>query len=488
MSLSSTTMKNNYTGNGTTNVYAYGFKIFDEDDLRVIVVDSDGVETVLTKTTDYTVSGVLSSSGGNVTLVNASQAWLDSSGYLKTGYSMVIIRSPELKQESYFRNQGSYFPETHESQFDKIVMLLQLLNNGVSRAPKLKETSTATAPSFPTPSAGKGLYFDADGNLQVTTLNINELTLSDTLVDTINVTAGVADAAKVPRTADADGLLDDSFIRGTSTTSGAATGSKPVRTHSDGFLVPSLLSRRYFIDERTATGSIGFGSSGFELCDTSGGSIVLTDTTSTTIAGRVLIFYKSTSDAYTVTFDPYSSKTIDGASTAVMCATEDEVRACICDSDGNWTTIYHYVPHRVTSFTPSWTNLAVGTGGSAANTGAWWRQGKFMCGYARAILGTSGASVGTSPRFDIPGGYTYDTTIGSQGAIYPVGIVGIHDSGTAFYNGACYVTINDIYAMASTWTGSYSTPTNVTGAIPMTWAAGDILYVEFKIPITEWSY
>ena len=68
MTVSSTTTKNSYSGNGSTTVFAYGFKVFDEDDLTVILrTDATGAEAVQSITTHYTVSGVGAASGGNVT-------------------------------------------------------------------------------------------------------------------------------------------------------------------------------------------------------------------------------------------------------------------------------------------------------------------------------------------------------------------------------------------------------------------------------------
>ena len=59
MTVSSTTTRNSYSGDGSTTVFAYGFKIFDDDDITVIVrTNATGAESVQTKTTDYTVSGV----------------------------------------------------------------------------------------------------------------------------------------------------------------------------------------------------------------------------------------------------------------------------------------------------------------------------------------------------------------------------------------------------------------------------------------------
>ena len=58
MTISSTTDRNDYTGNASTGTYAYGYKIFANTDLVATVRDTDGVETTLTLTTHYTVTGV----------------------------------------------------------------------------------------------------------------------------------------------------------------------------------------------------------------------------------------------------------------------------------------------------------------------------------------------------------------------------------------------------------------------------------------------
>ena len=68
MTVSSSTNRVSYSGNGTLTTFAYTFKVFDEGDLTVILRASDGTETVQTITTHYTVSGVGDAGGGNVRL------------------------------------------------------------------------------------------------------------------------------------------------------------------------------------------------------------------------------------------------------------------------------------------------------------------------------------------------------------------------------------------------------------------------------------
>ena len=50
MTISSTTVKNSYSGNGSTTAFAYTFKIFANTDLQVIIRSSTGTETVKTLT------------------------------------------------------------------------------------------------------------------------------------------------------------------------------------------------------------------------------------------------------------------------------------------------------------------------------------------------------------------------------------------------------------------------------------------------------
>lgn len=131
MTVSSETSRVEYTGNGATSVYAYTFKIFDESELLVTRRNLSDVETTLVLNTDYTVSGVGVSSGGNVTL---------TAGNLTSGFILTIRRVRELKQETEFRNQSEFYPELHETAFDKLVMIDQQQQDEINRSLKLAET------------------------------------------------------------------------------------------------------------------------------------------------------------------------------------------------------------------------------------------------------------------------------------------------------------------------------------------------------------
>jgi hypothetical protein len=141
MTIASTTNRNGYTGNGANDTYAYTFKIYDESQIKVFVKEtSTGEQTELDLGTDFTVTGVGESSGGTVVLVDNGQAWLDAQGDLDTGYTIAIRRVVALTQETDIRNQGDFFAETHEDQFDKTVMIHQQQQDEIDRSAKLPDS------------------------------------------------------------------------------------------------------------------------------------------------------------------------------------------------------------------------------------------------------------------------------------------------------------------------------------------------------------
>lgn len=166
MTISSTTSRNDYTGNGAVNTYAYGFKIFANTDLKVTVRDTADAELpTLTLTTDYTVTDVGEDGGGNIVLVDSSQSWL-TGGFLTTNYDITIRRVRPLTQDTDIRNQGDFFPEVHEDQFDREVMIAQQQQDEIDRSLKVDETDPALGLTIPAVSvrASKFLAFDASGD------------------------------------------------------------------------------------------------------------------------------------------------------------------------------------------------------------------------------------------------------------------------------------------------------------------------------------
>lgn len=153
MSLSSTTNRNDYTGNGSVSTYSYTFPIVANSDLLVVVADTASPPNLSTLTigTDYTVSGAGVAAGGSITLVSAGQSWL-TTGNLTLNYKLILLRIRPLTQTTDVRNQGVYYPGIIEDEFDGLVMIDQQQQEQLNRAVTLPKNllSSAFNPVLPT--------------------------------------------------------------------------------------------------------------------------------------------------------------------------------------------------------------------------------------------------------------------------------------------------------------------------------------------------
>ena len=161
MTISSTTVKVSYSGNGSTTVFAYTFKILDDNEIQVIIRSSTGTETVKTITTHYTVSGVGSSGGGNITFLTAPTAT----------QTVVLRRLTTQTQETDYIANDPFPADSHEDALDRITMVAQEIQEELGRSIKLSKTNTITSTEFTvsaTDRANKILAFDTNGEISVT--------------------------------------------------------------------------------------------------------------------------------------------------------------------------------------------------------------------------------------------------------------------------------------------------------------------------------
>jgi hypothetical protein len=162
MTISSTTVKNSYSGNGTLDTFNYTFKVFADADIQVIIRDATATETVKTLTTHYTVTGAGSASGGTIVF---------TAGNIPSATETVVIRraSPQTQAIDYIANDP--FPaESHEEGLDRSMMAIQQLQEEIDRSIKLSRTNTMTSTEFAvgsTDRAGKIFGFDDNGELVV---------------------------------------------------------------------------------------------------------------------------------------------------------------------------------------------------------------------------------------------------------------------------------------------------------------------------------
>ena len=161
MTVSSSTNRVSYSGNGSTTVFAYTFKVFDQDDLTVIIRSADGTETVKTITTDYTVSGVGNDGGGNVTFGTAPAS----------GETVVVLREQDLVQELDLVPNDPFPAEVLESALDKLTFMVQQHEEELGRTIKASRTNTITGAEFTISAvnrANKIFAFDSAGDVSIT--------------------------------------------------------------------------------------------------------------------------------------------------------------------------------------------------------------------------------------------------------------------------------------------------------------------------------
>lgn len=194
------------TANGLTTVFPYNFKIAAAEDLAVAL---DGVK----QTSGYSVSGVGSDSGGNVTFAVAPA----------NGVKVVIYLSPVLKRTEDYQQFGDWIASIVNLDFDRIWLALQSLSQTLVRTIKLP-VDTTTEQSITQSAAAranKGIKFDGFGNLILSTYDPDDAQ-----------TAGASAAAAAAAAAASQSAAANSEENAAASAAAAAASPVAAPTHS----------------------------------------------------------------------------------------------------------------------------------------------------------------------------------------------------------------------------------------------------------------
>ncbi len=156
MTVSTSTSRVSYAGDGASTAFPTDFEFFDDTDLAVILKDANGVETTQTLTTDYTVSGG-AGSDGTVTMLVAPAS----------GESLIIQRALPYTQGINYIANDSFPAETHERGLDKLVMMVQQVLTMVGRKVGVSDGFDLTGIDLTLPTtftAGKYLLINGTGD------------------------------------------------------------------------------------------------------------------------------------------------------------------------------------------------------------------------------------------------------------------------------------------------------------------------------------
>lgn len=154
-----------YNGNGNAKEFAFEFKILNASDIKVLLVNADGTEKLLTK--DYFVDIEKSVVRYPGYAPGAELPLEQQPPILPTGSKLVLYREVPITQQTKL---DQFWPfNVIEAALDKLTIICQQLSDGFSRCLKLSESVPKDVnPTIPV-EAGKSFRWSDDGKKIVLT-------------------------------------------------------------------------------------------------------------------------------------------------------------------------------------------------------------------------------------------------------------------------------------------------------------------------------
>lgn len=160
-----------YTATAGQTEFPYTFPIFQDADL---VIDVDG--SVKTLSDDYTVSGATDDTGGYVTFTSP----------LAGGEIVTIYRDTVIERTSDFPQNGPWFSDATNDDFDRLTVIAQELRQALRRSIRFpmsaEETDLGTELSPIDEWKSRFLYIDANGRMEPAVVIDGLQTLSPSII------------------------------------------------------------------------------------------------------------------------------------------------------------------------------------------------------------------------------------------------------------------------------------------------------------------
>lgn len=164
MTVNNVSSKITYAANGVATAFSFFFSAVSASDIHVFVTNASGVTTEVppsqfTAALSPPIPPNPTSASGAVTYPLAGPP-------LATGNFLTIARIAPLDQDTSISNQSIIYPPIIEQALDSLALLIQQLNDLMSRSIKVPVNETGPA-QLPGVDARKNRYavFDASGNL-----------------------------------------------------------------------------------------------------------------------------------------------------------------------------------------------------------------------------------------------------------------------------------------------------------------------------------
>lgn len=162
MAISTLLNRISYAGDGLSVAFAYPYPYFAQEDLKVVLKLSTGVEVAKTLTTHYTVSPTEGTDGavaasGTVTMITAPAV----------GETLTLYSDPAASQEIALTENEAIPAPTLNGGYDKLTLMVQRLKDRADRSMRKSEGLAATFdPTLPIDlnTANKALVVNAAGD------------------------------------------------------------------------------------------------------------------------------------------------------------------------------------------------------------------------------------------------------------------------------------------------------------------------------------
>lgn len=328
MTISSTTNREAYSGNGSTTVFSFPYYFLANADLKVYLRDETlGTETLQVITTNYTVTGAGVLAGGSVTMLVAPP----------TGYSLVIYRDTAPTQGLDLRENDSLPAEEVEKALDRLTMVTQRLADRVGRVIGLTDAFTDTF------DASLPALIEADRALIInsTADGFSLGPTADEIEGAAAEAAAAAASAAAAATAETNAELAETNAEASEVAAAASAAS-----------AASQLASAFFRDvvyKTNADSPITIGTSDngklFSL-DSSGGAITINLPQVSAVTLPFNVAFKLKTSGNPVTINRAGTDVIDGATTKTMTLASEGTLLVADDTPAldEWTSF---------SFTPS---------------------------------------------------------------------------------------------------------------------------------------
>jgi hypothetical protein len=164
MTVSSTSSRVIYVGNGSATGFAFAFKVNQPADLVVVYTDAAGIDYTLSPS-QYAATGFGLDAGGSVT-------YPLSGGPIASSTRLTIYRDVAATQPTSLSNQGAMWPQVIEAALDRLTFIVQKVTDSVSRSLVISPTDSAALNVLPnvTQRANSVLSFDSQGQPYAGTL------------------------------------------------------------------------------------------------------------------------------------------------------------------------------------------------------------------------------------------------------------------------------------------------------------------------------